>query len=223
MTMLSRKTDDQIRDDVMRELRWDTRVNADHIKVAVASGVVTLTGAVESWSKRVMAAEAAHRVGDVLDVANDLEVRPADALSRSDTDIARAVRQALEWDVRVPDTRIRSTVSNGHVKLEGDVTYWTEREDAESAVRNLAGVMGVTNALLVKGRPVAESEVRDAIFSALQRHAAREARHIELGVFDGKVTLTGTVHSWAERQAAVGAAGATPGVRVVQDLLKVAL
>src|SRR5688572_4261876 len=97
-----------------------------------------------SWAKREAAQEAAHRVAGVLDVANDVVVRGSGGSERSDTDLAFAVRSALEWDVMVPDVRIRSTVSNGHVTLEGDVDYWHEREDAARAVRNLSGVRGVS-------------------------------------------------------------------------------
>lgn len=221
MGTLINKTDAQIQDDVVRELRWDTRVNATDIGVEVSSGVVTLTGTVDSWARRTAAAEAAHRVAGVLDVANDVRVRPIGSLERTDADVARAVRHALEWDARVPDRQIRSTVTAGAVALEGTVETWSQREDAEAAVRNLAGVTSVSNALIVQPQQVSEAELRRAIRQALERHAAREAQHVEMRIYDGRVTLEGTVHSWSERRAIVGAAGATPGVRSVHDLLQI--
>jgi osmotically-inducible protein OsmY len=215
------RTDSEIQHDVLRELKWDTRVEETDVGVQVDGGVVTLTGTVSSWGKRFAAEEAAHRVRAVLDVANDISVRPPGTPGRTDTEIAKAVRHALEWDVFVPEDRVQSTVSGGVVTLKGDVESWTQRDDAERAVRNLSGVRGVTNRLEVKPPKVAASEVRNSIEDALERQAEREAKRITLDVQDGRVTLSGPVHSWAEREAVVGAAKGTPGVRNVQDQLRI--
>ena len=215
------RKDSEIQQAVRRELAWDTRVRETGVGVEVDGGVVTLKGTVESWGERLAAQEAAHRVAGVLDVANDLEVRIRRGTERSDGEIAHAVRHALEWDVFVPDERIRSTVSDGWVTLEGDVDCWSEREDAERAVRNLAGVCGVSNDIEVKPPEASVGDVRRSIEEALERQAVREARRIVLDVHGGEVTVSGTVHSWAERQAAIGAAKGTPGVRKVVDLLRI--
>ena len=122
MPQTIKKTDTQIHHDVIEELKWDSRVDETEVGVQVAAGVVTLTGTVTSWAKRVAAQEAARRVIGVLDVANDLKVKAAGGLSRTDTEIAQAVRQALEWDVFVPNEKITSTVTDGWVTLEGPVT-----------------------------------------------------------------------------------------------------
>lgn len=217
------KTDSAIQQDVLRELKWDTRVDETDVGVEVDSGTVTLSGTVNSWAKRVAAQEAAHRVRGVLDVANDIQVKLPGSLGKTDTDIAHSVRHALEWNVFVPDKRIRSTVTSGRVTLEGDVDFWNERIDAETAVRNLAGVFSVINNIEVKPPSVAPSEVRTAIEAALERQAEREARRIDIEVRDGRVTVSGAVHSWAERAAVVGAAKATPGVRAVDDRLRLEL
>jgi osmotically-inducible protein OsmY len=161
-----KKTDAEIQQDVLRELKWDTRVAETEIGVEVDSGVVTLTGTVGHWAKRFTAAEAAHRVHGVLDVANDITVRLAGTPGRTDTEIARAVRQALEWDVFVPDTRIQSTVSDGAVTLRGDVDNWSQWQDAERAVRNLSGVRVVTNLIEVKPPKVDSSKLRQTIEGA---------------------------------------------------------
>lgn len=215
------RTDSEIQQDVLRELKWDTRVEETDVGVQVDGGVVTLTGTVTSWGKRVAAEEAAHRVRGVLDVANDISVRPPGTPGRTDTEIAKAVRQALEWDVFVPEDRVQSTVSGGVVTLKGDVESWSQRDDAERAVRNLSGVRGVTNRLEVKPPKVAAGEVQNSIEEALERQAEREAKRIKLDVQDGRVTLSGSVHSWAEREAVVGAAKGTPGVRNVEDRLQI--
>jgi osmotically-inducible protein OsmY len=215
------RTDSEIQQAVLRELKWDTRVEETDVGVEVGSGIVTLTGTVSNWAKRFAAQEAAHRVAGVRDVANDIKVKIPGTGQRDDTEVARAVRNALEWDVFVPDTKITSTVSDGWVTLEGTVDYWSEREDAEKAVRNLAGVRGVSNKIEIEPATFIAEDVRDAIEDALERQAEREADRIELDVHDGRVTLTGRVRSWAERQAVVGAAKGTPGVRNVDDRLRI--
>ena len=215
------KTDFDIQQDVLRELAWDTRLKATAIGVAVDQGIVTLTGTVGSYAARMGAQDAAHRVEGVLDVANDLEVKlPGDA-TRTDTEIAQAVRQALEWDVLVPDERIQSTVSNGWVTLRGTVDYATERQDAERAVRHLAGVRGVTNGIFVIPPTLSAPQIAAEITGALERRAERAAKRIQVEIQDGTVTLRGPVHSWAERDAVVGAARFTPGVRGVDAHLHI--
>jgi osmotically-inducible protein OsmY len=220
MTQAIKKTDTQIHRDVLEELKWDSRVDETEVGVQVAGGVVTLTGTVTSWAKRVAAQEAARRVIGVLDVANDITVKVPGGLARTDTEIAQAVRRALEWDVFVPEEKITSTVTDGWVKLEGTVERWSQRNDAERAVRNLTGVNFVVNKITVKpAKPIAE-DVRRAIEQALERRAEREAQRIHVDVKDGTVTLTGAVHSWAERKSVVAAARFTPGVQAIEDHLR---
>jgi osmotically-inducible protein OsmY len=217
------KSDAQIQQDVLRELKWDPRVEETDVGVEVDQGVVTLTGTVGSYATRQAAEEAAHQVQGVLDVANDVRVQPPGSGERTDTDIAHAVRHALEWDTFVPHERIRSTVAQGHVTLDGTVQHWHQRDEAAVAVRPLAGVRGVTNLIAVQA-PAGEGErVREAIEQALERRAEREAQRIQVAVRDGTVTLTGSVPSWAAKQAVLGAARFTPGVRTVDDHLRITL
>ncbi|MGH9834530.1 MAG: BON domain-containing protein [Blastocatellia bacterium] len=189
------KTDELIKDDVTAELRWDTRVNETGIGVSVSKGVVTLTGAVTSYARKLAAQEAAHRVAGVLDVANDIQVIRSDDLAFTDTEIARAVRHTLEWDVFVPDRHIRSTVSDGWVTLEGEVETYGQREDAERAVRHLAGVVGVRDLIVVEQPLIAPGEVREVIEDVLERRADRLADRIRISIDDGAVTLSGNVRS----------------------------
>jgi osmotically-inducible protein OsmY len=220
MTQGMKKTDTQIHHDVLEELKWDSRVDETEVGVEVDNGVVTLTGTVSSWAKRVAAQEAARRVIGVLDVANDIGVKVPGGLTRTDTEIAQAVRHALAWDVLVPDDKISSMVSDGWVTLDGTVERWSQRDDAERAVRNLTGVKNVVNNITVKPTKPVTEDIRKAIEQALERRAEREARRIRVEVRDGIATLTGSVHSWAERKSVVAAARFTPGVRDVQDHLR---
>jgi len=217
-----RKSDSQIQQDVLRELKWDPRVEETEVGVEVDNGVVTLTGTVSSWAKKVAAEEAAHRVYGVLDVANDIVVKTPGGMPVTDTEIAQAVRRTLEWDVFVPHERITCTVSSGWVTLGGTVDLWNERESAERAIRNLQGVRGVTNNLTVTPSKASSLEVRGAIEEALERRAEREAKKIQVDVRDGTVTLTGIVQSWEEKEAVASAARYTPGVRSVDNQLRIA-
>lgn len=215
-------TDVEIRDAVIRELSWDSRVDETAVGVTVAERVVTLTGQVGSEAARIAAQEAAHRVHGVLDVANDIVVKVPFGFSHTDTDLASAVRHALEWDVDVPDTRVRSTVRDAWVTLEGSVDTLRERGDAERAVRRLAGVRGVENTIEVTAIAVAPERLREGIEAALARQAFREARQIAVTVHEGVVSLSGVVHSDAERRAVLGVVSHARGVRAVNDRLRVA-
>lgn len=223
MTTTMKKTDAQIHHDVIEELRWDPRVEETEVGVEVDKGVVTLTGTVTSWAKRIAAQDATRRVLGVLDVANDIEVKIPGGLARTDTEIAQAVRHTLEWDVFVPDTRITSTVTDGHVTLEGSVDRLSERDEAERAVRSLTGVKAVINRITVAAQPAKPmaDDVRNAIERVLERRAEREARRIKVDVSDGRVTLTGAVRSWVEYRSVIGAVRFTTGVRAVDDHLRV--
>ena len=215
------KSDEHIHQDVLRELRWDSRVDDTEVGVEVDQGVVTLTGTVENYAKKLAAREAAHRVTGVLDVADDIRVKMPGSPGRTDTEIAQAVRQTLEWDVLVPDTRITSTVADGWVTLEGSVDRLRERDDAERAVRHLHGVRGVQNTLMVRPPTFKPERVREVIEDALERSAAHEVKRIQVQVSDGAVTLTGRVRSYAEKRAVLGAVSHAPGVHTVEDHLRI--
>jgi osmotically-inducible protein OsmY len=149
------KSHSEIARAVMNELKWDTHVDEANISVHVDGGIVSLTGTVSTWAERSAAAGAAHRVTGVLDVANELDVVPSSKASRSDNEIAHAVRQTLDQSKFIPASRIRTTVSNGFVTLEGDVDLWSQREDAARTIRELAGVVDVVNKLEVPTRSAA--------------------------------------------------------------------
>ena len=219
--MLERRSDKDLKQRVMRELKWDSRISWASINVEVADGIVTLVGVVPSYVQRIAAQEAAHRVVGVLDVANDIEVRPTDSFVRTDSEIAGAVRNALEWDALVPNEQIQSTVSEGWVTLEGQVDYWRERTDAERAIKRLAGVVGVINNITIRKQVLNERQLRDEIEFALERRADREAERLRIEIHDGAVDLWGRVHSWQEKRAVIGSIAHAPGVTQLKDHLRI--
>ena len=174
-----------------------------------------------AYFQKLEAQNAAHRVVGILDVVNDIEVIPVERFVGADTQIANAVRNALEWDALVPNESIHSTVSEGWVTLEGEVDYWRERGDAEDAIRRLSGVVGVTNRITVRKRPIDSGELRGEIEVALGKRAEREAERLRVEIHDGTVDLFGRVHSWQERRAVLGAVGHAPGVMQVRDHLRI--
>jgi osmotically-inducible protein OsmY len=215
------KKAEELRQDVIDELAWDTSLDAPGVGVAVHDGAVTLTGHVRSYAEKRAAEKAVKRVHGVIVVANELEVRLPSSLQRDDTDIATAAASAVRWSAPVPST-VSATVERGWVTLEGEVEWAYQRRAAENAVRDLAGVRGLSNMIVVKARPVPK-DVKDQIHKAFHRSAQIDADHIAVAVAGGKVTLTGTVRSWSEWAEAEHAARAAAGVTEVDNKLRVSL
>lgn len=217
------KNNDQLQKDVGAELRWDPRVDDREIHATADNGVVTLLGSVPSFADKWAAERAAERVAGVKVVANELAVAVPLPFQRTDTDIAKAVVNALSWDIQVPDTKIKAAVANGWITLDGDVEWRYQRDAAASAVRNLAGVRGVTNNITITAKQVATNDVRKSIKNALERRADHAVENINIESRDGVVTLSGSVSSLGDRRAAERAAWSAPGVVAVHDELAVTI
>ena len=211
-------TDEEIQKDVLAELKWDAQVQPNEIGVSVKDGVVTLTGWVDSYLKKWAAEDAAHRVGGVKAVANDIEVKLFS--ERTDADIAEAAIRALQWDASVPAEKIQVTVSKGWVTLKGEVNWNFEKQDAERVVRRLTGVKGVSNLITVKPSTT-PSELKKRIEDALVRNAKVDANKVTVEVQGSKAILKGAVRAWVEKEEAERVAWLAPGVTSVENRITV--
>jgi osmotically-inducible protein OsmY len=212
------KTNRELQDDVIDELRWEPRVDASAIGVSAKAGSVTLTGHASSYTQKLDAVRAAERVDGVTAVADELEVHLSGD-PRDDADVAKAIADALKWSSTVPTT-VHAEVTSGWVNLTGEVDWSYQRDDAFGIVQGVKGVMGVTN--LVTLKPTASPlAVEEKIRRAFERNADLDANGISVKMSDGTIELSGQVHSLHEANIAESAAWSAPGVHSVERHLTV--
>jgi osmotically-inducible protein OsmY len=214
------RTDTDIRRDVESELQWDPSVDEKKIGAIVNDGVVTLTGEVCHFAGKWAAEDITKRVSGVRAIANELQVNIPLSGARSDTDIALAAANALRWHVATASEPIKPVVVDGWVTLSGKVQWGFQKNAAENSMRNLIGVKGVINDILVAST-VKVADVKQKIQDAFKRNAVLDAKDIEVKVDDSTVTLKGHVNSWQEHADAAYAAWAAPGVAHVENRLLV--
>ncbi|HEY0246554.1 MAG TPA: BON domain-containing protein [Mucilaginibacter sp.] len=214
------KTDFQIQTDVMDELKWEPFLNSSEIGVAVKNGIVTLSGQVDTYSKKLLAEKAVKRVAGVKAVAEEIQVGISPLYKKTDAEIAQAVLNALKWHSSVDETKLKIKVEDGYVKLEGEVEWEYQRSGAKSAIENLTGVRSVINLITVKPR-VTPFEIQQKIGAAFQRSATLDAGKVTAEVTGSKVTLRGKVRSFSEQEDAENAAWAAPGVLSVESKLEI--
>ena len=210
------KTDSQLQQDVIAELKWEPSVTAPSIGVEVKDGVVTLAGEVSSYAEKLNAESATQRVCGVKALATELKVKLSGGGKRSDADIAKSAESVLAWTTWVPDNAIKVLVENGWVTLSGNVDWQYQKQSATDSVRFLSGVTGVSDQIAIKPK-LSVSAVKSDIEAALKRSAVADAKKISVTINGSNVTLTGKVQSWNERETATTSAWGTPGVRSVID------
>jgi osmotically-inducible protein OsmY len=216
------RLDSDIKRDVEDELRWDPDIDATDIGVAVHNGVVALTGFVRSYGQKTEAERDAKRVAGVVGVANDIEVRLPVLDERPDPDIVRDAVSALKSELPFSSEYIKVVARDGWLTLEGAVEWNYARERAESSVKRIRGVKGVTNSITLKPK-AAPQEIRRKIEDAFRRSAELDASRITVEANGSEVILRGTVKSWAERQEAERAAWAAPGVTKVDNRIAISV
>ncbi len=212
------QSNEVLQKNVQDAIKWEPLLSAAEIGVIVKDGVVTLTGAVDSYTKKLGAEEATKNVIGVKAVVEKIEVKFGPAEKKDDHEIATEILRALEWNWEVPQNRVKVKVENGWISLSGELSWNYQKEAAQKAIANLDGVKGVTNNISIK----AESEdaiEKKLIEEALDRNWAIDNRNIDVVVMGTKVTLNGTVNSWYQKQEAGRIAWNAPGVWNVDNEL----
>lgn len=207
--------DEQIKSDILEELKWDPKVEASEIGVTV-----NVTGTVRTFPTKRAAEQAAKRVKGVRAIAEEIKVRLIRGKSDTDDNIARRIAHVLDWSIPIPDHNIMAEVSEGHVTLAGDVDWHYQTTKVLRQIEEVRGVVAVTNHIKIRPR-VADPEVKRAIVSALHRHATIEASKIDVAIVDGKVTLSGDVDGAFEKELIEDAVWSAPGVMEVFNHLRV--
>jgi osmotically-inducible protein OsmY len=214
--MRTMKTDSQIQSDVIAELAWEPSIQSEQIGVEVKGGVVTLAGHVRSYSEKLAAERAAMQVVGVKALAVEIDVRLTGINARTDGDIARTVENVLQWTTCLAKDSVKIKVEGGWVTLSGEVHWDYQRRAAVDAIRYLMGVNGVSDLIAIK--PIVSAPlVKADIEAALVRRAHKDSHGISVSVIGNDVTLSGSVHSWSERELATQSAWGTPGVRSVTN------
>lgn len=220
MNITIKKTDAELKSDVLSELKYEPSVKVTDIGVLVKNGTVTLNGYADSYGKKWEAVSAVKRVSGVKAVADEIEVNLPNSPHRTDADIASAAVSQIDWSTTIPVGTVVVTVRDGWLTLDGEVEWRYQKDSAMKVVRHLAGVKGVSNLILIKPR-VAVKEIETDIKSAFERNAVVEAKKIQVETSGNKVTLRGIVRNYAELEEAERVAWAAPGVLSVDNQLEV--
>lgn len=213
-------TDMTLKQTILDALEFDPSIDAASIGVSVDNGVVTLSGHVPTYFEKMKAEDLAIAIRGVKAIAQEIEVRPAGTHLTADDEIARRVLDVLRWSTTLPAEAVKVKVQGGWLTLTGAVEWNFQREAAARAVRDMSGVKGVTNNIIITPKAT-PADLRDRIERALKRQAELDMNNIRVEVADGAVTLEGKVHSLAERRVAEQAVWAAPGIREVRDRLSV--
>jgi osmotically-inducible protein OsmY len=214
------KNDTQIQKDVIAQLNWEPILDAAQIGVSVKEGIVTLTGIVDSYTKKITAERAAKKVYGVKAVAEDIQVGPSSIYNKTDAEIAEAVLNVLKWHTAVMEDKVKIKVEKGVVTLDGEVEWEYQKSVAKQAIENLTGIRMIYNFISVKPRIVA-SDLKSRIKAALQRSALVDANKVEVEIAGGKVILSGAVHSITEKEDAESAAWMAPGVSSIENRITI--
>ncbi|MEO8764284.1 MAG: BON domain-containing protein [Ginsengibacter sp.] len=213
------KNNAELQKDVQDAIKWEPLLNAAEIGVTVKDGVVTLTGVVDTYTKKTEAEDAAKNVAGVNAVVEKIEVKFSGSFGKKDdNEIADEVLNAFKWNWQVPNDKVKVKVENGWISLEGELEFNYQRDAAKDAVKNLLGVIGVSNNITIRSTYEEKVEKAD-IESALKRNWSIYDNDIDVTVSGHKATLTGIVDSLYQKEEAGRIAFKAHGVWSVDNEL----
>lgn len=223
MMLTDIRTDEEIKTDIVEQLRWDGRVDASDITVAVQDGEVTLGGTVSTYTAHKAAIEDAGTVRGVSDVHVQVAIEhPSGDRTCTDEEIRRNIASTLGWNPDIDASTIDVSVDDGVITLAGSVSAVWKKLRAEEIASQLRGVTGARNLLtVVPTTNTADQNIAENVVAALKRNAVIDADDITVNVENGLVTLSGTVPTPSDRRAARVAACYTEGVLEVTEALHV--
>jgi osmotically-inducible protein OsmY len=209
-----------IKQNLVEQLVWDDRVDANQIRVNIVSeGIVMLEGVVSSYAEKIAAGNDVFEVPGVKHVENNLEViYPETDLRSNDEDISEKISNALKWNSKIESTNINIKTINRFVTLRGTVpTYW-EKYEAEKLANHTYGVKGVVNLLKVQlQNKITDRDIENDIKRALKRNILIDEDEIRVKSENGNVQLSGSVKNYFEKREAIDIAVYTNGVVDVTD------
>ncbi len=209
---------EELQKNVLEAIKWEPLLNAAEIGVTAKDGVVTLTGTVNSYKKKLQAEDATKTVVGVRAIVEKIEINFGDNNKKDDAEIATEILGAFRWNWDIPNDRVKVKVENGWITLEGELEWNYQKEGARKAVNNVVGVKGVINNISIKSQTHNEIQKED-IKNALMRNWSVNDQDIEVVVSDNRVILKGTVSSWYQRDEAGRIAWNAPGVWAVDNEL----
>lgn len=213
------KTNAGLQKDVQDALKWEPLLDSAEIGVIVQNGIVTLTGKVDSYAKKLQAEHAAKKVLGVKVLVEDIEVKLPDPRTKSDVEIANEIIAAFASNSFIPQEKINVKVENGWVDLDGEVSWGYLSDITENAVKYLPGVKGIYNNIIINPE-VKETIEKNDIQKALERSSI-DSSEINVSVSGKTVTLTGNVHTWHQKEEAGRVVWKTPGIENVKNQITV--
>lgn len=215
------KSNEALQRNVQDAIKWEPLLHAAEIGVTVHDGIVTLTGSVDNYLKKLEAENATKNVAGVRGIVEKIEVHHHDSWDKKDdNDIAEAVLDTYKWNWKIPNDKVQVKVEKGWVKLTGELSWNFQKDEAKNAIKNLEGIVAVTNNITIKSETANELE-KEVIERHLKRSWSLNVNDIEVEVNGTNVSLNGKVGSLYQKEEAGRIAWNTPGIWTLNNNLNV--
>jgi osmotically-inducible protein OsmY len=213
------ETDIEVQQGVADQLKWEPYLHSSQLRVAVKRGIVTLSGKLDTLSKKRAAENAAGKVAGVKAVSNNIQIGASLVHVKSDAEIAEAARTFLKWNTILADEKIKVKVENGHIKLEGEVRWQFQHVYAEELLENLNGVRSITNLTIIQPAALG-AEIAQKVSTAFERSSLVDSGKINVDVSGSSLVLRGRARSFAEKNEAEVIAWCVPGITGVKNKIE---